>query len=209
MTASLSIFRHCKHTILFPYHKIYFVKSFGRKAPPPRGGTVVERRSRKLPESFWASNVEVGSSQNHFGLRTSKSEAPRNVLGLERRSRRLPETFWGTNVEVGGSQKRFGARTSKSEAPRNVLGLEHRSRRLPESFWGSNVEVGGSQEALRELFFTLEAYSHNFEKEIALLGYFFMAIHLLILHQQTSIVGQKNPTCRVRIEACQQRVPSH
>ena len=130
MTASLSIFRHCKHTILFPYHKIYLVKSFGRKAPPPRGGTVVERRSRKLPESFWASNVEVGGCQKRFGLRTSKSEAARNVLGLERRSRRLPETFWG-----------------------------------------SNVEVGGSQEALRELFSTLEAYSHNFEKEIALLGY--------------------------------------
>ena len=182
MTASLSIFGHCKHTILFPYHKIYLVKSFGRKAPPPRGGTVVERRSRKLPESFWASNVEVGGCQKRFGARTSKSEAPRNVLGLEHRSRRLPESFWGSNVEVGGSQNRLGARTSKSEAP----------KRHYESF-----------------FFTLEAYSHNFEKEIALLGYFFMAIHLLILHQQTSIVGQKNPTCRVRIEACQQRVPSH
>ena len=114
----MSIFRHCKHTILFPYHKIYFVKSFGRKAPPPRGGTVVERRSRKLPESFWASNVEVGGSQKRFGARTSKSEAARNVLGLERRSRKLPESFWGSNVEVGGSQNHFGARTSKSEAPK-------------------------------------------------------------------------------------------
>ena len=139
MTASLSIFGHCKHTILFPYHKIYLVKSFGRKAPPPRGGTVVERRSRRLPESFWGSNVEVGGSQNHFGLRTSKSEAARNVLGLERRSRRLPETFWGSNVEVGGSQKRFGARTSKSEAPRNVLGLERRSRRLPRGITRASV----------------------------------------------------------------------
>ena len=196
MTASLSIFGHCKHTILFPYHKIYLVKSFGRKAPPPRGGTVVKRRSRKLPESFWASNVEVGSSQNRLGARTSKSEAPRIVWGLERRSRRLPETFWGSNVEVGGCQKRFGARTSKSEAPRNVLGARTSKSEAPKRHYES-------------FFFTLEAYSHNFEKEIALLGYFFMAIHLLILHQQTSIVGQKNPTCRVRIEACQQRVPSH